>query len=316
MEALGVDLQGLRAFAAVARKGSFHEAAVSLNLSPPALTRRVQRLEKAVGSMLFERTTRRVLLTPPGEALLSATARVLEELDAGLRQVRAFETARTGHVSITCSPTVTHHLLPCIIRDFLALHPDIRLRVQQAGAAAVVDDVRQGTTEFGITFFGANDDDLTFEPLLIDPYCLVCPVDHPLAALDQVAWTELRSHRLITAGPDSGNMLVLDQALRGIDWRPTTSYEINHLTTALGLVEVGLGIAVIPRSALPTEPLSAITTRPLVEPAVTRTLGLIRRRSRKLASLEREFLLSVRRTSRCLNDGLRPPMTGPDASVG
>jgi DNA-binding transcriptional LysR family regulator len=157
--------------------------------------------------------------------------------------------------------------------------------------------VRAGEAEFGFTFRAGPDADLAFEPIITDPYCLVLPPDHPLTRQKEVAWSELKHQRLITAGQQSGNMRLLEQALRGIDWRPETAYEIDHLTTSLGLVTAGLGIAVLPRSSLPLAGSSSVEMRKLVEPEVSRILGIYRRRGRKLARIGQQFLMTVRRTA-------------------
>ena len=197
---------------------------------------------------------------------------------------------------------MAHHLLPRIIRDFRARFPEIHLRVTECGATAVVQAVRAGEAEFGFTFRAGPDSDLAFEPIIIDPYCLVMPPNHPLTKLKQVEWTDLKRQRLITAGQQSGNMRLLEQALHGIDWRPETAYEIDHLSTSLGLVTAGLGIAVLPRSALPLTGTTAVTLRKLVAPEVSRTLGIYRRRGRPLPRIGQQLLMTVRRTAGHLAD--------------
>ena len=161
----------------------------------------------------------------------------------------------------------------------------------------MVQAVRAGEADFGFTFRAGPDTDLAFEPIITDPYCLVMPPNHPLTKQKQVEWTELKRQRLITAGQQSGNMRLLERALHGIDWRPETAYEIDHLTTSLGLVTAGLGIAVLPRSALPLTGITAVALRKLVAPEVSRTLGIYRRRGRQLSRIGQQLLMTVRRTA-------------------
>jgi DNA-binding transcriptional LysR family regulator len=105
----------------------------------------------------------------------------------------------------------------------------------------------------------------------------------------------LRPWPLIVSGTSSGNRRMLDAALRDIDWRPDRLIEIEHLTTSLGLVEAGLGISIIPRCAAPRDAHARIAIRPLVDPTVARTIGLIRRRDAALSSIARDFRLALRR---------------------
>ena len=300
MTLAGVDLDALRSFVLVAERQSFHEAAVALGVSPAALSRRIQRLEAALGCQLLERSTRVVALSAAGRRFLPRAVHVIDALAEAVAELQLAARSEASQLTLACLPSMTHHLLPRIIRDFRSRFPEIHLRVNECGASAVVQAVREGAAAFGFTFRAGPDGDLAFEPIMTDPYCLVLPPEHVLAARTEVAWSELRHHRLITAGQQSGNMKLLEQALRGIAWRPETAYEIDHLTTSLGLVSAGLGIAVLPRAAMPPQGMASVAIRSLVAPAVSRTLGLYRRRGRKLPRIGQQFLMAVRRTATVL----------------
>ncbi|RFB67437.1 MULTISPECIES: LysR family transcriptional regulator [unclassified Herbaspirillum] len=291
----GVDLDGVRGFVAVAERQTFADAALSLNISASALTRRIQRLETAIGTPLLERTTRRVALTPAGQLFLPGAQRSLQELTAALRLVDDAGDTRTGQIVVACIPTVAKQLLPRIIRDYRLSRPDVRIRMIDGTVEVVARNVRDGTADLGLTFPTLPDPDFVFDALLTDPYCLVCPIDHPLAALPEVRWTDLKPYQLIISGSGSGNRIILDQALRAVNWQPERPVEIEHLTTSLGLVEAGLGISVVPQSALPGEMSSRIAVRPLISPTVSRTIGLVRRRGVTLTPLAQHFLRAVRR---------------------
>ena len=293
-----IDFDLLRSFVAVAQTLGFGAAAERLGVSRPALTRRVQRLERVVGSPLLERSTRHVALTAAGRLLLPRAVQIIRDLDAAAQEIQDHARDRAEHLTLASLPTITAHLLPRIIREFRLQWPGIHLRVIECGAAAVVQHLREGAAELGFTFRGGAETGFAFEPIAVDPYCLVMPPGHPLARQASVAWRELKPHALITAGAQSGNMLLLDEALRGVDWRPDTAYEIDHLTTSIGLVEAGLGIAVVPRTAVPPEPHAALEVRPLIEPEVARTLGLFRRRHEALSRVAQHFLLTARRAAR------------------
>jgi DNA-binding transcriptional LysR family regulator len=291
----GVDLDALRAFVAVALHASFNDAALELHLSPPALTRRIKRLEAALDLLLFERTTRVVSLTRSGELLLPRAQSVLRELDAALQLVTEATRMRAGQLTIACIPTAAKFLLPNIVGGYHRRHPEVRLRLIEADLATVTRRVVEGDAEFGIAFLVSDTPELTIDPLLEDPYVLACPPDHPLAAREHVAWRELRPWPLIVSGSASGNRRMLDDALRGIDWKPERLIEIEHLTTSLGLVEAGLGISIIPRCAAPRDAQQRLAIRPLIEPSVARVLGLIRRRDASLSAVARDFRLTLRR---------------------
>jgi DNA-binding transcriptional LysR family regulator len=289
-----VDLEGLRAFVAVARHASFQLATSELNISAPALTRRIQRLETAVGAALFERTTRRVQLTPIGEILLPRAQGILGDLEEVLGAIDDQIHRRSGQLSLGSIPTATRLLVPLILRAFHERRPQARIRIVEANVARVASAVLDGGVDFGITLQPASAAGLAFDALLTEPFLLASPADHPLAALPRVSWNDLKPYRLIVSEPGSGNRAVLEQALRKWRWRRDHLVEIDHLTSALGLVQAGLGISVVPLSALPENPDDRLAVRELDGPRVTRTLGLLRRRAAPPGALAQQFRRTVR----------------------
>jgi DNA-binding transcriptional LysR family regulator len=283
------DLDGLRGFVAVAEIGSFHGAADVLHLSQPALTRRIQKLEAALGVQLIERDTRQLRLTSVGRDFFFRTKRLLDELDATVMGIRELADRATGEVTIGAVPTATYYFLPKVIEDFNSQFPLIRVRILDLSANDVLESVKRGQAEFGLNLLGAQEPDLEFEPLLRDPFMLVCRKDHPLAGLGQVRWAELAPYRFITVGRLSGNRIILDAALARLPVRPRWFYEVQHLSTSLGLVEAGLGVAAVPQLAVPTGQHAVLVVRPLVEPVVTRIMAIIRRRGATLSPAAQQF---------------------------
>lgn len=273
---MNVELEDLKAFVAAAEMRSFRAASESIHLSQPALTRRVQKLEAALGVTLLERTTRRVSLTAVGRDFLPRARRLLDDLETSLLSVREIAERRSGLVSIACVPTATSHFLPDVISEFVKDYPSIRFRIVDAGANEVLQSVINRDVDFGITLLGADDPEVEFEPLIEEPFYLVCRHDHPLARRDEVSWADLGDHRFITVGRASGNRLIMDLALAGAKTRPRPHYEVQHLSTSLGLVEAGLGVAALPRMSLPAGSHPLIASIPLTDPTVTRTVGVVR----------------------------------------
>ncbi|MBO1076944.1 LysR family transcriptional regulator [Roseomonas marmotae] len=280
---VGIDLYGLRGFVAVAEFGSFHEAATAIALSQSALSRRVQKLEDALGVTLLERTTRRVVLTVAGREFLPRARRLIDELEEALTSVRELTERQGGRVTIACVPSVTYYFLPLVLRRFNAEFPQVRIRLIDEAASEVLQRVRDGRAELGVTFLGQSDEDIAFTPIRRDPFVLVCREDHPLARQESVRWVDLQPYPYITAGLSSGNRLLIESALGNAAWRPRPFFEMQHLPSTLGLVEAGLGITALPRLSLPLEPHAVLTCRPLMEPEIIRTMGVIRRRGSSLS---------------------------------
>jgi len=284
-----MDLDSLRSFLVVAELGSFHQAASALAVSQSALSRRIQKLEEALGVALLERTTRRVGLSRAGQAFLPRAQRMLDEFEESLRAVRDAVAPQAGRVTIACVPSVTYYLLPSVLARFHALFPEVRVRIIDDGASAVLQRVRDGRAEVGVSFLGQQEEDIAFEPMAEDPFVLACHRDHPLASQEVVHWAELSPYPFIAGGPSSGNRLLIESALVATPWRVHPFYEMQHLPSALGLVEAGLGITALPLLSLPQAPHPVLTHRRLLEPEIHRGLGVIRRRGSSLSRPARDL---------------------------
>ncbi|MBS0560497.1 MAG: LysR family transcriptional regulator [Proteobacteria bacterium] len=280
---MNFELVDLKAFVAVADLGSFVRAAQALNLSQPALSRRIRKLEDSLGAPLLERTTRHVALTMVGRDFVPKVRRFLCEFETSVFGIGDIRARSGGLVSIAAVPTAVFYFLPRAIRRFSEIYPRIRVRVLDIGANEGLEAVARGEAEFGINFLGASCPELDFAPLAEDPFVIACRRDHPLAARKRLAWDQLAGHRVITVGRNSGNRTLIDNALAQSGRTLTWAYEVTHLSGALGLVEAGLGVAVLPRLATPAPGHSTIRTIPLTAPMVTRTIGVVRRKGAVLA---------------------------------
>ena len=275
------DLVDLQAFTAISRLGSFRAAAQAIHLSQPALSRRVDKLEAALGVRLLERSTRRVSLTAVGREFARKAQGWLDEIDATLLGVAELAQQRTGLVTLACVPSAARFFLPAVLQRFHAEMPRIRVHSHDGHANEVLLAVTSGVADFGLNFDGQQEGGLLFRPLLRDRFVLACRRDHPLAQRRNVRWSELAGERVLASGSASGNRLLLERALseQGQGLHPVA--EARHVQTVLGLVEAGLGVAPVPRLAL-HESLGALVGVPLVQPSVHRMIGLIRRQGVQL----------------------------------
>ena len=280
---MNFDLGDLRAFIAVAELASFRAAAEAIHLSQPALSRRVDKLEDALGVRLFDRDTRNVELTAVGRDFVRKARTLLDDLDAMLMGVRDVAANRWGQVTLACVPSTVHYFLPTVLRQYHSRFPRIRVRIVDESANQVLSAVVHGEAELGLAITGSDEPTIDFEPLLTEPFVAACHRDHPLARQRSVTWAELREHDFMTVDKASGNRLVLDLALAMKRERPQACFEVRHVSTLVAFVESGLGVAAVPRLSMPRKGHPALVSVPIVDPEVTRTVGLIKRRGRSLS---------------------------------
>jgi len=281
--AINFDLNDLQAFRAVAEIGNFRKAAETIHLSQPAFSRRIDKLEQALGVRLLDRTTRSVNLTAIGRDFDRKVQLLLDELDATLLGIRGVAATRMGEVTIACVPSTVYYYLSQVIRRYHEHYPKIRVKVFDASANEVLSAVSNGEADFGLNFIGSQEADIEFKPLREERFVAAVRRDHALAKKRRVTWAELGAYDFISVAKSSGNRLLLDQALAGLKGAPQAIYEAQHVTTQLGLVEAGLGVAAVPAMAMPAADHPLLVSVPLVDPIVTRKVGLIRRKGRTLS---------------------------------
>ncbi|CAN7704825.1 LysR family transcriptional regulator [Variovorax paradoxus] len=295
---MNFDLADLRAFLSVADFSSFRAASDNLHLSQSALSRRIDKLESALGVTLFNRTTRKVELTTIGRAFVPKARSVMRELEDALVGIREVTDRVSGQVTIACVPSAVGYFLPAAIKQFHEAYPRVRIRLIDESSAEILMAVARGDADFGLTYIGTQEPDIDFEPLLEERFVVACPAGHPLAKHKRVTWAELARHEYVTIAQGSGNRFLIDQALSHVESKPQWFCEVRHVPALVSLVEAGLGLGVVPRLAMPPKGHSGLVSLPLEGPRVTRLIGLIRRRGREFmpsAQLFYDMLLKPRR---------------------
>ena len=290
-------LADLRAFVTVGELQSFAGAAKALHLSQPALSRRISHLEELLGVRLFDRTTRSVELTLLGRRFLAQVQGLVDDLDRSVLSLRDAALLEAGDVTVGCVFSAVHHFLPPVIRSFREQHPRVLVRIIEEGADEVLASVKEGDADFALNYIGMQDPDVEFTPLLKEPYVLACAADHPLARRRSVRWEELAAHPLARVSHASRNRLFIDQALTDLPPLPRPVCEVRHVSTLIGLVENGLGVAVVPQLTLPRDSQLVVGVQ-LEQPAITRTIGMIRRTGRSLSPAATAFAKLLTQASR------------------
>jgi DNA-binding transcriptional LysR family regulator len=144
--------------------------------------------------------------------------------------------------------------------------------------------VSPGESDLGLNFIGAQAGDLEFAALFEERFVMACRRDHALARPAEVRWSELSKYVYITVGKASGNRILISQAMSVVKGPPQTMYETQQVTTAIGLLEAGLGIAAVPAMEMPTDKHPVLVGVALNQPVVSRKMRLIRRRSTVLSA--------------------------------
>lgn len=283
---INFDFIDLEVFLAVKDTGSFYAASEAMNLSQSSITRRIQKLEEALGTPLFERTTREVKPTLAAKRLQSRAEAMLQDAQETTLAMRdetdVYRFQRAKLVTIATIPTVIKALLAPAIRDLRDQSRErIRVRILDLAANEVAEAVSQGEADFGIGSIAELEQSTDFTVLINEPIGISLPRAHQLSKMDTVSWHDLSREVLILPARGTGNRLLIDEAMARSGKPVTWSYEVNRTSTALDFVSKGAGVAPVPKMATADIDTDDVLWRPLVDPIVSRPIGLISRLGQK-----------------------------------
>lgn len=299
---INLSTRDMRAFLAVARNLSFSQAAQQMHLSQSALSSLIGRLEESFGTRLFDRTTRAVALSAAGAVLAAHAEQVLADLEHTVSAVRDVATLRKGSVAVAALPSLAARIVPELFRSFSAQYPDIRLSLFDTLSAPAFELVREGRVDFALTAANPAHSDLDYVALTSDHFVLLAAEHHALGKVktsvrftDTLAWPHISmSH------PTSVRQYVDALALEsGISFQPT--YEVNHLATIRAMVLAQLGVAALPSMAADVILGDGIVSRPLVDPVMARSIGLVKRREGSLSPAAQTMIALLEQQVRAID---------------
>jgi len=266
----------LRVFATIAETGHFTRAADQLGMSQSALSAAIVKLEKLLGTRLFDRHTRSCRPTDAGVALLPAARRLLADWDQLLASGRDFATNARGRVDVAAPNAQCALLLPPVIKAFRKAHPNVRLVLHDVPEHEVHALVRNGTADLGIATQTDARPDLLITPLLTDQFVVAMSPEHRLATRRALEWSHLASEPIIGYLPGNPVRRLLDEKLAERGIKLDYVHEIALPWTTIGLAREGLGIAVVTMALRPLAEWHGLVVHPVSRPQLARTLGMLR----------------------------------------
>jgi len=290
-----MQLDQLRYFLAVARHLSFTRAAESLPLSQPSLTNQIRKLERELGVELFERTTRRVRLTPAGEDFVGAAQQILNLVETAELEMQEFSGLKRGRLVLGTIPTVGAFSLPPLLARFREQFPGIELILHEEGSDVLLQQLLEESIDLAIiTAAEAHPTGaLERQCLVVDEMVVLLPAGHRLANRKTVRMADLKDERFVLFKPGYGLRRVVQDACLKAGFQPVISFETSQRETIYGMVQEGLGITLLPRGGLHRGD-HTWQLVPLAPPTVTREVSLAwkaKRRQSEAARAFREFLI-------------------------
>lgn len=270
------NLRHMRVFTEVARLRSFAAAAQTLHISQSAVSQAIAKLEEQLGVVLMVRTQRDVTLTQAGDDLLVGSRQILEDVERIMRHGAELADLRRGSLRLLSIPSIAHRILPGVVGLFHQRYPAIAVDVSDDKDQPLRHRVEAGDCDLAFLTCDSTEQSFHTMPLLLDRFLVLCPREHRFAKRRAIAEAHLANVTLIMLRRGTMLRAYIDGVVTRLP-RNQRVIEVDQTSTLIGMVEAGLGVALISGLACPSAALTSVVTRPFrSSPEVTRMVGFAR----------------------------------------
>jgi DNA-binding transcriptional LysR family regulator len=288
-----VQIESLKIFCDLVETQSFSQAAERNFVTQSAVSQQVRSLEERFKRRLLERVRgrRELHLTHAGEAFYDASREVLRaytQLEENMRQLTG---TVSGTVRVATVYSVGLHELPPAVRQFMTSYPQAKIDLEYSRTTRIVRDVLSGAVELGVVAYPERRRGLEVVQLGGDRLVLICPPGHAFAKRKKLTATDLQGQDFVLFERDIPTRRATDRILRSHGVTVQRVAEFDNIETIKRAVEVGLGIAIVPRpSVLDEQRTGQLAVVQLAEPEWKRTVGIIYRSDRVLGTAAQKFI--------------------------
>jgi DNA-binding transcriptional LysR family regulator len=303
----GMQIEFLETFVEVARHGNVTRAAEGLDLSQPSVSGRVQALEHELGERLLIRTPRGVRLTDAGKEFLPFAERAVTAFRGGQTALHELREVLAGRLLLGAAPAVSTYYLPGLLKRFVTEHPGVRISVRTGHSEEVLSLVLADDVQIGLVR-SIQHPEIEVHPCYEDELILLASPAHPFSAREVVSLEEVSREGLVLFDRTSSYYeltrgLFLDSGIV-----PSTVMELDNIEAAKKMVELGMGVALLPRVAVAREvALGMMIPIAIADaPTIRRPVLAIHRRGPVLAGPGLAFLALIRALREAEPNGQRP----------
>lgn len=289
-----MEIHQLTYFVAVAETGSFSRAAERCNIAQPSLSQQIQKLEQELGEPLFDRLTRRVVLTDAGRALLPRAISILAELQDIKHAMKQETDVSRGALNVGFIPTIAPFVLPRVIQRFSSDFPHARLSVHEDLTESLVRDLVDGKLDVGITSTPIHNRLIRTEELLSEPLLVASSRSHDITTRASIHVAELDDFPFIALS----EMHCLGEQVQSFCYQQNLELKIvcntSQLSTVQNCVANGLGVSLVPRALALNDRSKQVVYRNLSDAAPQRKIAAATHVERRQSFLAQKFIEIVR----------------------
>lgn len=246
-----LNLNRLRYFVTVAQELHFGRAARKLGISQPPLSLHIRALEEEIGSPLFIRANRQVVLTAAGRMLLGHAVGLLEHAQRLEQIMQGVGTGDLGEMFVGCVPSAMYDVLPRILAPYRARYPKVHVVLKEGHTMDVMNAVQEGQVDIGLVWRNVAGPSLGIQPILSEQFAALVPAGHPLSQQSVLSLDQLAGQPLILPprkiSPYHYDHIIAAFAKLGLS--PRIDYEVPTILSQIGFVASGFGIAISPSFA-------------------------------------------------------------------
>jgi LysR family transcriptional regulator, regulator for metE and metH len=295
---ISLELRHLKLLAAIVEAGSVTGAALRLHLTQSALSHQLREAEEKIGTALFLRIKKKMLLTPAGEELLGSARRVLSELERTEERLRGFgETAGTIRLSTECY--TCYHWLPPVLKAFRRRFPGVDVRIDLEATRRTVAALLEGKLDLGIISSEPDARSLQLHPILEDEMVVVMPEAHRLAQRGHLRPRDLAQETLLIYPPREDSLLLRLLARAGV--LPKAVLEVPLTEAIVEMARAGIGVGFLAQWAVPPRQSAGLAKRPLTRLGIHRLWKAATLRGQKLNPSLEGFLRLLAEVGRPLS---------------
>lgn len=299
-EKLSMEFYQVKYFLAVAKHNNFTHAATACNVSQPALTRAIQRLEHVMGGALFQRDARHTSLTHLGKIILPFLQGTVEFADTAVREAKKQSLFRSVSLSIGIAGTIGPQYLATLLRQLTVMSPKLEIKILHGTSREIQDLLFSGDIEIGIAAIRDIPEQIKAESLFDEYFYVAFPRGHRFEKFESVSFQDLANENLI----ERLNCEYLDAiklALMKHTQHPVICYRSQDEGLIQEIVADGVGCSIVPKS-LVSNP--NIQLRLLANPTFQRSVSIITMRGIRHSDIQRKFLNLCVAKARMQNDGV------------
>ncbi|MFF2479757.1 LysR family transcriptional regulator [Paenibacillus sp. NPDC058071] len=294
-----MEFRQLECFKSVCEHLHFTRAAEQLGISQPTLSYQIKLLEEEVGAPLFNRIGKKITMTASGDILYRYCLQIFGAMSGFRNEINELRQMERGQLSVAVLIGEINEFVSGLLGDFSRHHPNLKIRL--LGSEDVVGPILSEDADIGVTILLKDDDRFEKIPIYEEDFYFVMRDDHPLSGQSYVEFDQVRKEEIIMFPVTHSCRQMLDAVSLGMGFKLQPKIETTTISSLLKLIQSGAGVTILSRTLLHLYDPQGLVTIPVVNPSLSREVGIVYLRQKYLETAARELIERIKQSARSLN---------------